>query len=119
MIIGSVPNFPHGTIDPIPALAAIAKAKNIGLHVDCCLGGFVVAFAKDHGLELPKFDFTLDGKKTGITPASINFSCIFNKNITYLFFIFSGVTSISCDQHKYGLAPKGVSVCMFKTNQLR
>lgn len=53
MIIGSVPNFPHGTIDPIPELAAIAKAKNIGLHVDCCLGGFVVAFAKDHGLKLP------------------------------------------------------------------
>ncbi|EAR88746.1 pyridoxal-dependent decarboxylase domain protein (macronuclear) [Tetrahymena thermophila SB210] len=90
MLVGSVPNFPHGTIDPIPQLAKLAKSKGIGLHVDCCLGGFVVAFAKDYNLDIPPFDFTVDG-----------------------------VTSISCDHHKYGLAPKGVSVCMFKTLELR
>jgi len=62
MIVGSVPNFPHGAIDPIPELAKIAKSKDIGLHVDCCLGGFIVAFAKDCNLQLPQFDFTLEGK---------------------------------------------------------
>lgn len=60
------------------------------MHVDCCLGGFVVAFGKHYGLEIPTFDFSLPG-----------------------------VTSISCDHHKYGLAPKGISVCMFRTFELR
>ncbi len=30
-----------------------------------------------------------------------------------------GVTSISCDHHKYGLAPKGSSIVMFKNKTLR
>lgn len=90
MLVGSVPNYPHGAVDDIVSLAKIAKARRIGLHVDCCLGGFVVAFAKDYGHKLAPFDFTLDG-----------------------------VTSISCDHHKYALAPKGISVVMFKTNLLR
>ncbi|EAR96984.2 pyridoxal-dependent decarboxylase domain protein (macronuclear) [Tetrahymena thermophila SB210] len=90
MIVGSVPSYPYGVIDDIPALAKIAKAHKIGLHVDCCLGGFVVAFAKDYGLQIKPFDFTVDG-----------------------------VTSISCDHHKYALAPKGISVVMFKTKELR
>ncbi|CAD8082611.1 unnamed protein product [Paramecium primaurelia] len=89
-IVGSFPNFGYGTSDPIEQLASIAKKKKIGLHVDACLGGFTAVFAKDHGVDLGKFDFTLDG-----------------------------VTSISCDQHKHGLAPKGVSTVLFKTKQLR
>lgn len=59
--MGSVPNFPHGIIDPVPKLAQLAKSKGIGLHVDCCLGGFVVAFAKYIGLDIPSFDFSVDG----------------------------------------------------------
>ncbi|EGR31485.1 sphingosine-1-phosphate lyase, putative, partial [Ichthyophthirius multifiliis] len=90
MLLGSFPNFPHGNIDPIQEMAQIAKQKDIGMHVDCCLGGFVAAFAKDSGLQLPPFDFTVEG-----------------------------VTSISCDHHKYGLTPKGVSIIMFKNNLLR
>lgn len=61
MIVGSVPNFPHGTVDPISELGALAKSKGIGFHLDCCLGGFVVAFAKDVGIEIPKCDFTVEG----------------------------------------------------------
>ncbi|CAD8089951.1 unnamed protein product [Paramecium sonneborni] len=89
-IVGSIPNFPYGTKDPIEELAAIAKKKKIGFHVDACLGGFIVAFAKEKGMNYGKFDFTLDG-----------------------------VTSLSCDQHKHGLAPKGASTILFKTRQLR
>lgn len=29
------------------------------------------------------------------------------------------MTTISCDPHKYGLGPKGVSVLMFKSKELR
>lgn len=60
-IVGSFPNFPYGTYDPIEELAVIAQKKKIGLHVDACLGGFIIAFAKENGYQLPKFDFTVEG----------------------------------------------------------
>jgi len=40
MIVGSAPNYPHGMVDPIPEMAAVAKKHGIGFHVDRCLGGF-------------------------------------------------------------------------------
>lgn len=89
MICGSAPCFPYGTIDPIEKLAKLAKKKNVGMHVDACLGGFVVAFAEQLKIDLP-FNFKIDG-----------------------------VTSVSIDHHKYGLAPKGVSGLFFKTRDLR
>lgn len=71
-IVGSAPNFPHGIVDDIEALAKLAKYRKIGLHVDCCLGSFVVAFMEKAGFhDIPPFDFRVDG-----------------------------VTSISCDTHK-------------------
>jgi sphinganine-1-phosphate aldolase len=42
-LVGSAPSFPHGVVDPIAALAELAQAKGVGLHVDACLGGFVLA----------------------------------------------------------------------------
>jgi sphinganine-1-phosphate aldolase len=48
-------------VDPIPELAKIAKARNIGLHIDACLGGFVIPWAIENGAKIPKFDFTVDG----------------------------------------------------------
>lgn len=89
MILGSAPNFPHGIVDPIPEIAKLAKKKKVGMHVDACLGGFVVAFAEQLKINIP-FNFKVDG-----------------------------VTSISIDHHKYGLAPKGVSGLFFKTKELR
>ena len=89
-IVGSCPSFPHGIVDPIEEMAEIARKNNIGLHVDCCLGGFLVVFAQSLGLKLPKFDFSLPG-----------------------------VTSISIDHHKYAFAPKGVSAVFYKTKELR
>ncbi|OWY26086.1 aminotransferase class V-fold PLP-dependent enzyme [Sphingobacteriales bacterium UPWRP_1] len=89
-IVGSAPAFPHGIIDPIEQLAEIALQQNIGLHVDCCLGGFVLPWAEELGYPVPPFDFRL-----------------------------KGVTSISADTHKYGYAAKGTSVILYRSRQLR
>lgn len=53
MLYGSAPSYPYGTIDPISELSKIATKYNIGLHVDCCLGGFVLPFAKQLGYNIP------------------------------------------------------------------
>ena len=91
LLAGSAPNFPHGIIDDIPALAALAKKRRIGMHVDCCLGGFLVPFMEKAGMPLPHWcDFRVEG-----------------------------VTSISVDTHKYGFAPKGSSVIMYRSKEIR
>ncbi|KAL0281353.1 UNVERIFIED_CONTAM: hypothetical protein PYX00_002365 [Menopon gallinae] len=84
MLVGSVPNFPYGTMDDIVAIGALGARYNIPVHVDACLGGFVIAFMEKAGYKLPPFDFSV-----------------------------KGVTSISADTHKYGCAPKGSSVIMY------
>ncbi|KAL1565316.1 Dihydrosphingosine phosphate lyase [Salvia divinorum] len=90
MIIGSAPGFPHGIIDPIEELGELAYTHGICLHVDLCLGGFVLPFARKLGYPLPPFDFSV-----------------------------RGVTSISVDVHKYGLAPKGTSVVLYRDHDIR
>src|SRR5262252_4964496 len=42
VVVGSAPTFPHGIIDPIPEIAALAAERGAGCHVDACLGGFIV-----------------------------------------------------------------------------
>jgi sphinganine-1-phosphate aldolase len=61
-IVGSCPSFPHGCIDNIPELGKIALKYDVGLHVDACLGSFIVPFARDLGMEIPDFDFRVPGK---------------------------------------------------------
>ncbi|KAF8544900.1 pyridoxal phosphate-dependent transferase [Trichophaea hybrida] len=90
MVVGSAPNFPHGIIDDIAGLSKIALRKRIPLHVDACLGSFLVPFLEKAGFETQPFDFRI-----------------------------KGVTSISCDTHKYGFSPKGNSVLLFRTKKLR
>ncbi|KAE9403922.1 PLP-dependent transferase [Gymnopus androsaceus JB14] len=98
MLVGSTVNFPDGNQDDIVALGALASAYNIGLHVDCCLGSFIVPYLEKAGLA--------EGSK--------------GKYKLYPFdFRVKGVTSISCDTHKYGFAPKGTSVIMYKDATLR
>ncbi|MEO6124860.1 MAG: aminotransferase class V-fold PLP-dependent enzyme [Ilumatobacteraceae bacterium] len=89
-LIGTAGTYPHGLIDPIPELGQMAIEHNLGLHVDGCLGGFIIAWAEDLGYPLPPFDFRVPG-----------------------------VTSISADTHKYGYALKGSSVLLFKPKSLR
>lgn len=94
LLVGSAPNYPHGIIDDIALLSDLAVRYNIPLHVDACLGLFIVTFlerSRVHGSKkIPLFDFRLPG-----------------------------VTSISCDTHKYGFAPKGSSIIMYRTPELR
>jgi glutamate/tyrosine decarboxylase-like PLP-dependent enzyme len=90
VIVGSAPNFPHGIIDPIQELSEIAVERGVGLHVDACLGGFVLPWAEKLGYPVPSFDFRLPG-----------------------------VTSISADTHKFGYAAKGTSVILYRTPELR
>uniref|UniRef100_A0A0N4ZSM4 sphinganine-1-phosphate aldolase n=1 Tax=Parastrongyloides trichosuri TaxID=131310 RepID=A0A0N4ZSM4_PARTI len=88
MLVGSVPNFPSGTADNIVEIAELGLKYNIPVHVDACLGGMLIPFMEDAGYTLPLFDFRVPG-----------------------------VTSISCDLHKYGYAPKGSSVIMYKSSE--
>lgn len=41
-IVGSAPSYPTGIIDDIPGMASVARRYGCGMHVDCCLGGFIV-----------------------------------------------------------------------------
>ncbi len=90
LLVGSAPNFPHGIVDDIPALSRLALKYKLPLHVDCCLGSFIIPFLAKAGFPAPDFDFRVPG-----------------------------VTSISVDTHKYGFAPKGNSVVLYRTAALR
>ena len=91
-LVGNAPSFPHGVIDDIEGLSKIALKHNLGLHVDCCLGGFHLPFLEKlgHLRKEAKFDFRV-----------------------------AGVTTMSADIHKYGFGPKGSSCCLFRTAELR
>jgi sphinganine-1-phosphate aldolase len=90
LLVGSAPSFGEGIIDDIDSIALLAKRAGILCHVDCCLGSFLMPFLEKAGLPSAPFDFRIDG-----------------------------VTSISCDTHKYGFAPKGSSIIMYRTSELR
>ena len=61
MLVGSAPNYPYGTMDNIEAIAKLGKKYNIPVHVDACLGGFLIIFMKRAGYQVRPFDFSLDG----------------------------------------------------------
>jgi len=90
VVVGSAPNYPNGLVDPIETLADAAAARGVGMHVDACLGGFVLPWAERLGYPVPAFDFRVPG-----------------------------VTSMSADTHKYGYAAKGTSVVLYRGNELR
>lgn len=48
-LVCSSPDYPYGTYDPVPEVAAYALKKDIGLHNDCCLGSFVNPFIEECG----------------------------------------------------------------------
>ncbi|MDP2778078.1 MAG: aspartate aminotransferase family protein, partial [Anaerolineales bacterium] len=90
LMIGSAPAYPHGVVDPIRELAAIAQEHGILFHTDACVGGFMLPFVRKLGYSVPDFDLSVPG-----------------------------VTSISADLHKYAYAAKGASVILYKTAELR
>ncbi|XP_020638775.3 sphingosine-1-phosphate lyase 1 [Pogona vitticeps] len=91
MLVCSAPQFPHGVMDPVEEVAKLAVKYNIPFHVDACLGGFLTVFMEKAGFPLQHpFDFQV-----------------------------KGVTSISADTHKYGYAPKGSSVILYRDTKYR
>ena len=90
ILAASAPCFPYGVVDPVKELGNIALRHKLLLHVDACMGGFMLPFLEDLGYQVPGFDFRV-----------------------------AGVTSISLDAHKYGYAPKGTSIILYKSRKLR
>jgi sphinganine-1-phosphate aldolase len=90
LVVASAPGYPHGVIDPVPELAAVAAAAGANCHVDACMGGFVLPFLELDGEEVRPWDLRVPG-----------------------------VTSISLDVHKLGYAPKGASVVLWRDKALR
>ncbi|MCG8401999.1 MAG: aminotransferase class V-fold PLP-dependent enzyme, partial [Firmicutes bacterium] len=90
MIVGSAPCWGLGLMDPIPAIAAIAEQHNLWMHVDCCVGGFLLPFMERLDVDVPVFDFRL-----------------------------KAVHSISADLHKHGFAAKPASTVLYRSEDLQ
>jgi sphinganine-1-phosphate aldolase len=90
MLAASAASYAHGVIDPIAEIGALAQEHGLLLHVDACIGGFLLPYFKRLGVAVPAFDLAVPG-----------------------------VTSISMDLHKYGYAPKGASVIVYRDKALR
>ncbi|HSL50714.1 MAG TPA: aminotransferase class V-fold PLP-dependent enzyme [Candidatus Deferrimicrobiaceae bacterium] len=86
MLYGSAPTYSLGVIDPIAALADLARTRGLWLHVDACVGGILGPFVRALGHPVPEFGLALPG-----------------------------VTSVSADLHKSGYTAKGASVVLFRT----
>ncbi len=84
-VVGIAGTTELGVIDPIEELSKLCLEKNIYMHVDAAFGGFSIPFLKRKGYNFPKFDFSLPG-----------------------------VSSITIDPHKMGLAPIPTGCILFK-----
>ncbi|HWH45358.1 MAG TPA: aspartate aminotransferase family protein [Thermoleophilaceae bacterium] len=90
LVVASAYGFAHGVIDPVSEIAALAAERGVRCHVDACMGGLILPFLRELGEPLPDFDLSVPG-----------------------------VTSMSADLHKFGYAPKGASVVLFRDADLR
>lgn len=88
LVVGSAPNYPHGVVDPIPELSALAADRGVPFHTDACVGGFLLPFMERAGYDVPLFDFRVPG-----------------------------VSTMSADVHKYGFATKGASVVLHRNGE--
>ena len=90
LVVVSAPSYAHGVVDPVTEVAGGAAARGIRCHVDACIGGWVLPYAARLGRPVSPWTFAVEG-----------------------------VTSISVDLHKYGYAPKGTSVLLHRSAELR
>jgi len=90
LLVGSAVSYAHGVVDPIRELGQIALEHDLLLHVDACMGGFLLPYFRRLGAPVPDFDFSVPG-----------------------------VTSISMDLHKYAFAAKGASIVLYRNKELR
>lgn len=90
LVVASAPSYAHGVVDPVREIAAIASARGVPCHSDACIGGVVLPYVRRSGRSVPDFDLSVPG-----------------------------VSSVSVDLHKYGYAPKGVSLLLFADPEYR
>ena len=93
LVVASAPQYPQGVVDPVAEIAELAASVGASCHVDACMGGFVLPFAAIEDPDAwgsPPWDLAVEG-----------------------------VTTISADLHKLGYAPKGASVILHRSRQLR
>ncbi len=89
LAVVSAPSYAHGVIDPAEEIAAAAAERDILCHLDLCIGGWALPFIL---------------QAEGRPPVDMS---------------IPGVTSASMDLHKYGYAPKGVSILLSANPHLR
>jgi sphinganine-1-phosphate aldolase len=85
-LCASAPQYAHGVVDPIAELGAVAQKKKLPLHVDACVGGYILPWLEQLGRNIPVWDFRVPG-----------------------------VTSISADLHKFAYAGKGASTLVWRS----
>jgi glutamate/tyrosine decarboxylase-like PLP-dependent enzyme len=90
VLVASAPSYAYGVIDDVAGIAALAEEKGLWMHVDACMGGVLLPFMEKLGEKVPPFDFRVPG-----------------------------VRSLSMDLHKYGFAPKGASVVLYRNKRFR
>lgn len=90
LLVGSAVSYAHGVVDPIRELGQLALERALLLHVDACMGGFLLPYFRRLGAPVPDFELHVPG-----------------------------VTSISMDLHKYAFAAKGASVILHRDKDLR
>ncbi|MEV4646646.1 aminotransferase class V-fold PLP-dependent enzyme [Saccharopolyspora sp. NPDC049357] len=90
LVVASAPSYAHGVLDPVAEIAAAAAARGVRMHVDACIGGWVLPHFRRLGKAVPEFGFAVEG-----------------------------VTSVSVDLHKYAYCPKGTSVLLHADAELR
>ena len=86
LLVASAPSYPHGLLDPIPSISKLAQDHKLPLHIDACIGGFMLPWIEQIRPDLVHpWDFRLPG-----------------------------VTSMSADTHKFGYGAKGSSVLLYR-----
>lgn len=90
LLVASAASYAHGVVDPVRELGRLALERGVPLHVDACIGGWLLPYLRRLGVDVPDFDFSVPG-----------------------------VTSLSVDLHKYAYAPKGASVVLYRDPAMR
>jgi len=90
LVVASAPSYAHGVVDPVEQIAAAAARRGVRCHVDACIGGWVLPQLRKLGVPVPAFDLSVPG-----------------------------VTSLSVDLHKYAYCPKGTSLLLHASAELR
>jgi glutamate/tyrosine decarboxylase-like PLP-dependent enzyme len=90
LMVASAPCYPQGVVDPVAAVASVAAERDLWMHVDACVGGFLIPFLLELGEPLAEFRFDVPG-----------------------------VWSVSADLHKFGYTLHGMSTLAVRREELQ